>query len=119
MLYKNNEDNKYSKHYDLLLLIRRKIDKSCNKEQIYKDCLYKYNNIKPADYRYKEIIPEENVTIEVPNNCGKLQEYKLYTEQDKCRGYIELDSDDDIEENNKCMSNDSKYSLITDDLSYL
>ena len=24
LLYKNNEDNKYSKHYDLLLLIRRK-----------------------------------------------------------------------------------------------
>lgn len=119
LLYKKNEDNKYSKHYDLLLLIRRKIDKSCNKEQIYKDCLYKYNNIKPADYRYKEIIPEENVTIEVPNNCDKLQEYKLYTEQDKCRGYIELDSDDDVEENNKCMSNDSKYALITDDLSYL
>ena len=88
-------------------LLEEKIDKSCNKEQIYKDCLYKYNNIKPADYRYNEIIPEETITIEVPNNCDKLQEYKLYTEQDKCRGYIELDSDDDIEENNKCMSNDS------------
>jgi hypothetical protein len=119
LLYKNNIYNKYSRHYDLLLLIRRRLDKICNKEQIYKDCLYKYNKMKPADYRYNEIIPQENITIKVPNNCDKLQEYKLYTEQSKCRGYIELDSDDDIEENNKCMSNDSQYSLINDELSYL
>ena len=118
ILYTEDDDNKYSKDYDLILLIRRKIDKMCNKEQIYKDCLYKYNKMKPANYRYNEVIPQEAIQIEESNNCSKIQEYKLYTEKDRCRGYIELDSDDDIEENNKCMSNTSKYSLITDDLSY-
>lgn len=119
LLNRNNVNNKYSKDYDLLLLIRRKIDKMCNKEQIYKDCVYKYNEMKPSNYRYNEIIPQENIEIEKPNNCSQIQEYNLYKEdKNKCRGYIELDSDDDIKENNKCMSNTSKYSLITSDLSY-